>query len=108
MKYARRSVSDADIRRYEMFSQVCAITGVGLSQETRLIGTLFVPLLRTCNNRARLATTSSSPRARLAFLHKELLLLPATQGSARMLKTTICMHKAISDVELGVISSLVS
>ena len=23
MKYARRSVSDQDIRRYEMFSQVC-------------------------------------------------------------------------------------
>lgn len=108
MKYARRSVSDADIRRYEMFSQVCAITGVGLSQETKLIGTWFVPLLRTCNNRARLGTTSSSPRARLAFLHKELPLLPATLGSVRMRRTTTSMHKAISEVELGVISSLVS
>ncbi len=25
MKYARRSVSDQDIRRYEMFSQVCSL-----------------------------------------------------------------------------------
>ena len=28
MKYARRSVSDQDIRRYEMFSQVCVLCNI--------------------------------------------------------------------------------
>jgi hypothetical protein len=31
MKYARRSVSDQDIRRYEMFSQVCILAFIMLT-----------------------------------------------------------------------------
>ena len=58
MKFARRSVSDQDIRRYELFSQVCFCLFYDVLH-------LFTPLIfRPCNNLAASATISNSQRVR--------------------------------------------
>jgi hypothetical protein len=82
MKYARRSVSDQDIRRYEMFAQV--------SQAFFLHDIVdSYPTHRTCNNLGDSGATSSSLRAwepaeQLAARVME------TQGSPMTHKMTIC------------------
>ncbi len=88
MKYARRSVSDQDIRRYEMFSQVCFIS----SPLSRMLS-IFFP--RTSNNRAALATTLSSQKAKgRALLRAQRLAMSALLTRLLM---TICMHKRTED-----------
>ena len=57
MKFARRSVSDQDIRRYEMFSQVCR--GLDFT-----CACTYTPL-RTCNNREDSETTLNSPKVKV-------------------------------------------
>src|SRR5882762_3270149 len=69
MKYARRSVSDQDIRRYEMFSQVCILIRF-LQREPGL-----TCASRTCNNLVASATTSSS----LKVIPLAAVLLPRHQ-----------------------------
>jgi len=84
-KYARRSVSDQDIRRYEMFSQVWSLTCCCVS--TWLI--CLTPF-RTCNNLVGSVTTSDSPRAHplLAAPHLRLLGTLASRMTRRMMTCT--------------------
>ena len=85
MKFARRSVSDQDIRRYEMFSQVSfddLFSGNSVSD--------MISSCRTCNNRVGSETTSSSLKAK-ARLPKLLPL--AMQALLKTPQTTICMLK---------------
>jgi transitional endoplasmic reticulum ATPase len=91
MKFARRSVQDGDIRRYEMFAQVSHSI---YAREARTDANT-VCVCRTSNNRVALETTSSSPR--LASHQLEVLPLPplAMQASKKML-TTICMRSSCS------------
>jgi len=90
MKYARRSVSDQDIRRYEMFSQVRFISFSAYCPYTE---PLF--FCRTYNNPVDLGTTSSSRKATV----KLALRLPrrVMQGSRMTPPTMICTLKAHED-----------
>jgi transitional endoplasmic reticulum ATPase len=89
MKFARRSVSDGDIRRYEMFSQV----------RTRRLSVLYHKsdrrIRRPSNNRARSARPSSSRRATVCRppVHLVQARQPAMLASTRRRRTTICMRK---------------
>ena len=83
MKFARRSVSDQDIRRYEMFSQVSPDDLFSWYSVSDII-----PSCRTCNNRVGSETTLSSPKAK-AQLPKLLLL--AMQALLTTPQTTTCM-----------------
>jgi hypothetical protein len=85
MKYARRSVSDQDIRRYEMFSQVlvsCFRFGIQC-----LLTYLYI---RTCNNLADLETTSSFQKAQTLQVDQQGRA-PGTLGSQMTRRTMICM-----------------
>ncbi len=84
MKFARRSVSDQDIRRYEMFSQVCLNDFYSRDSVSDIIP------CRTCNSRVGSETTSSSLKAR-AQLPRRLLL--ATQALLTTPQTTTYMLK---------------
>lgn len=83
MKYARRSVSDQDIRRYEMFSQVrCAF------RSREFIAYAYTPI-RTFNNLVDSETTSSSQRAlTLQVLRAQPLETLGLQKTRQMM---ICM-----------------
>jgi len=59
MKYTRRSVSDQDIRRYEMFSQVCVIALLVVQTTVTDIGSQN--FFRNYNNLVASEITSSSP-----------------------------------------------
>jgi len=90
MAFARRSVSDQDIRRYEMFAQVwCLIRRVRII--TCLIYLLFFPF-RTCNSLAGSATISASPKAAPLQAAPQLhqLAMPVSQMIRR---TMICMRR---------------
>lgn len=92
MKYARRSVSDQDIRRYEMFAQVIDLShGSYVISERVLIHVIFPSIFRICNSLARLDRHSSSlrvhPRRRVVRrLQVEM------RRSETMRKTTTCMR----------------
>lgn len=86
MKYARRSVSDQDIRRYEMFSQVCYLNIVVVYDRV-----LIMFLCRICNNLVASVTTSSSQKAMV--LQPLLEQQRPTLASPMMQETMICTHK---------------
>lgn len=81
MKYARRSVSDADIRRYEMFAQVCLPFAF-----VKLAAMSDAFLYRTFNSRAPSARRSSSLRA-----HQRLPAPRARRAPTRALWTRVLM-----------------
>ena len=83
MKYARRSVSDPDIRRYEMFSQVCIWFSLRWGRATYSIRSY-----RTSSNRVVLGTTSGSRRV-VTLLGRRGQ--SAILGSRTTRKRTICM-----------------
>ena len=81
MKYARRSVSDQDIRRYEMFSQV-SLTIVFCAQVL-----IVLSMYRTCNSPVDLGPISSSLMEPLGLPDRV-----ATLASKRTRKTMIYTH----------------
>ena len=84
MKYARRSVSDQDIRRYEMFSQVCCLfTGAPMKKRADMF------LYRICSSLVDLEITSSSRNlmGRLLPGYKPLVM----PGSLKTMPTTTSM-----------------
>ena len=89
MKFARRSVSDQDIRRYEMFAQVCI---------TKLLPPDFIQLwiLRICNNLGRLALHSNSPKTKVEFRPGMVQLREVEQilDLVKMLLMMIYMHES--------------
>lgn len=91
MKYARRSVSDQDIRRYEMFSQVCVWIFVSfhLCRVTHVMR-----LYRISSNRVVSGTTLGSQRV-LVLLDQRRRQLE-TLGSRTRRKRTICMLRGLS------------
>ncbi len=84
MKYARRSVSDQDIRRYEMFLS-------GMLSTFRSTWSELTWHCRTCNSREGLETTSSSPRASHLVLRQ--VSLREMLDSRRRMLMMICMRK---------------
>jgi hypothetical protein len=88
MRFARRSVSDADIRRYEMFSTTL--------QQSRSFGNTF----KVCLYRRELTLIRSSPRPerhkKEALLSKMRLMTTIymrrqeEQGFRRMVEPSIC------------------
>lgn len=93
MKYARRSVSDQDIRRYEMFSQVCCLfTGAPMKKRADMF------LYRICSSLVDLEITSSSRNLMGRFLpgYKPLVM----PGSLKTMPTTTSMLE--SDFVLAV------
>ena len=89
MKFARRSVSDQDIRRYEMFAQVCI---------TKLLPPDFIQLwiYRICNNLGRLALHSNSPKTKVE-LRSEMVQpreVEQTLDLVKMLLMMIYMHES--------------
>src|ERR1700736_1748277 len=86
MKYAHRSVSDQDIRRYEMFSQVHVLSCLCCRHH------YLIRTYRTCSNLVALETTSSS----LMVTPLPALRLPqqvAMQDLQTTCRMTICTHK---------------
>ena len=88
MKYARRSVSDQDLRRYEMFAQVC-IWVFDLFRAGRVT---HVRSYRTSSNRAVSETTLGSQRVPVLLGRRRRQ--PAMLGSKTIRKRTICMLRA--------------
>jgi len=84
MKFARRSVSDGDVRRYEMFSQVCHFSLPVLHRYSHFV--------RICNSREALETTSSS-RNLMVLLLGPARRRPEILDSLTRLLTMTCTHK---------------
>ena len=90
MKYARHSVSDQDIRHYEMFSQVRVLSCSCCRHHCHdLIWTY-----RTCSNLVALEMTSSSPMVTLlpaVRLPQQVAMQDSSLQTTR--RMTICTHK---------------
>lgn len=97
MKYARRSVSDQDIRRYEMFSQVRFISHPCIHYVVVLTVVFHI---RTCNNPAVSGTTSSS--LKVILLEHLPARAPGTLDLLRTLPTmTYTLEGLVKHVELA-------
>jgi transitional endoplasmic reticulum ATPase len=91
MKFARRSVSDQDIRRYEMFAQV-----------SYLISWSYLPnvpsVLRTCNSRVRLDRPSNFQKEVPLVVPAPSLRLAVLRLPLMMRETMISTHKLLHEI----------
>src|ERR1700722_12859190 len=87
MKYAHRSVSNQDIRRYEMFSQVHVLSCSCCRHHYHYL----IRTYRTCSNLVASETTSSSPMV-TPLPAVRLPQQVAMQDLQTTRRTTICTH----------------
>ena len=80
MKFARRSVSDQDIRRYEMFAQVYSSPNA-----TSCYYSVDLNFIRTCNNPVRSVQPSNFPKVRVA-LPPGMAQLPEAEQTRALVK----------------------